>query len=239
MMVPTPNNSAQKDDIAGVVLMPGDPLRSKWIAETFFDDPRLVNNIRGVQGYTGTWNGHRVSVMASGIGIPSISLYVHELFNFYDVDMIIRTGTCGSITDGVNVGDIIIPGQAFTTSNFGELLGLPADTVYAPDRSLFEKALKAAGEAAGGKKVHTGPVLTEDLYYTTEGFVNEWAQKGVLAFEMEAAALFAHARLAGKKALAVLTVSNSITEGTEMHPDERERFLNEMVETALKAAFDE
>jgi len=237
--VPTPFNSAGKDDIAKVVLMPGDPLRSKWIAEEFFEDPRLVNNIRGAQGYTGTWHGHPVSVMASGMGIPSLSIYAYELYNFYDTDIIVRTGTAGSISKDVNVGDLLIPDGAFTTSNFAEMMGLPKGTEHVPDGELFELAVKKAKETVRNKKVHTGPVLTEDLYYGQDASVESWSGKGVLAFEMEAAALFAIAKAAGKKALAVLTISNSILDGTQMHPDETAHFLTEMIETALKAAFDE
>lgn len=238
-MVPTPFNSAGKEDFAKVVLMPGDPLRSKWIAEEFFEAPRLVNNIRGAQGYTGTWHGHPVSVMASGMGIPSLGIYAYELYNFYDTDIIIRTGTAGSISKDVNIGDLVIPERAFTTSSFAEMMGLPRSTEHVPDRELFDMAVRKAKETVIDRKVHTGPVLTEDLYYGQDASVEKWSGQGVIAFEMEAAALFEIARAAGKKALAVLTISNSIIDGTQMRPDDTAHFLAEMIETALKAAFDE
>lgn len=238
-MVPTPCNSAQKGDFAKVVLMPGDPMRSKWMADNYLEDAKLVNNIRGVQGYTGTWKGHPVSVMASGIGIASISLYAYELFNFYDVDLIIRTGTCGIVQNIADMGDIIIADRAYTTSNFLSQLGLPRLYVPRADREMLTKAVKASREVLNGKKYLVGSVLTEDLYYSQKNIVRKWAARGVLAFEMEAAALYANAKAAGKKALAVLTVSNNILDGREMDPMDRERSLTDMVEIALKAAFDE
>ena len=235
--VPTPHNAARKDQIADVVLMPGDPMRSRWIADAFFEEAQLVNNIRGMQCYTGYWQGRRVTTMASGIGIPSISVFAYELFNFYDVKTIIRVGTAGSIQEDVHVGDIIICDEAFTTSNIFDYMDLPEDYVPRPTRLLLNRAINMAAGMDIKGKVHVGSVLSEDLYYCQKDLVSIYQEKGVLAFEMEAAALFALAKDAGKNALAVFTVSNEILNGTEMPPKERENSLKEMVEIALRAAF--
>ena len=240
--IPTPHIAAGKEDIADTVLMPGDPMRSKWNAENFLESPRLVNNIRGVQGYTGIYRGVPVTVMASGVGIPSISIYAYELYNFYGTARIIRTGTAGSIQPNVNVRDIIISDIAYTNSSFLDQFDLPEDYLPKADPDLVKKAAEIAEKEgytgpASGKTLHIGPVLTEEIYYSSEkDIIPKWQRKGILAFEMEAAALFANADQAGKSALAVFTVSNHILEGTEMDPAERETNLTEMVNIALKAA---
>ncbi len=243
--VPTPHNSAAKDDIAKTVIMPGDPMRSKWIAGNFLEDARLVNNVRGVQGYTGTWKGMPVTVMASGMGIPSISIYAYELYNFYDVDLIIRTGTAGSIQPDVKVRDIVIADKAYTNSGFLSQMDLPDGYIPEATKEVLKIAEVAANrsyermntEKQACSAVHTGPVLTEELYYSSEEHIVEtWAERGVLAFEMEAAALYANAAQAGKNALALFTVSNSILTGEEMPPEERETSLTQMVNTALETA---
>ena len=240
--IPTPHIAASKEDIAKTLLMPGDPLRSRWIAENFLENPRLVNNIRGVQGYTGTWNGNKVTVMASGIGIPAMSLYSYELFRFYDIDSIIRVGTCGSIQQDVNIGDVLIADRAYTDSDFLKHLAMPVDFIPGADGELLKNASFAAEEcfkkSSGNHKFSVGPVLTQELYYNSEdGLIEKWSAAGVQAFEMETAALYANALAANKRALAVFTVSNSILTGEEMDPALRERSLNQMVEIALKAAF--
>lgn len=236
-MIPTPHIAAGKEDIAKTVIMPGDPLRSRWIAENFLDDARLVNNIRSVQGYTGTYKGMPVTVMSSGMGIPSISIYAYELFNFYDTETIIRTGTAGSIREDVNIGDLIIADIAYTNSGFLDQFDLPEDYIPAADEALVRCALEIAGRS--GATYHTGPVLTEEIYYSKEeNIIEKWAAKGVLAFEMEAAALFANAAQAGKKAMAVFTVSNNILKGSEMDPADRERSLSDMVSLALETALE-
>ena len=241
-MVPTPHNEAGKEDIAKAVIMPGDPLRSKWIARTFLEDAVLVNNLRGVQGYTGNWKGVPVTVMASGMGISSIGIYAYELFNFYDVEKIIRTGTAGAVQPQIRVGDIIIADKAFTDSGFTLKLGFDGEYVPEPDKALSgrlkqiaaEYINNSAGEAAPA--LHNGAVLTEELYYGQENIVPRWQAKGVLAFEMEAAVLFAYAKLAGKKAAAIFTASNNILTGEEMDPRLRETALFGMTEVALNAA---
>lgn len=239
-MIPTPHIAAGKEDIASTVIMPGDPMRSEWIAKTFLSDARLVNNIRGVRGYTGRWHGKDVTVMASGMGIPSISIYAYELFNFYDVKTIIRTGTAGSIRKNVKVGDCIIADIAYTNSSFLDQLSLPADYLPAADKELFDSAEAAAASLITDAQIHTGPVLTQEIYYSSEtDIVEKWAACGVLAFEMEAAALYANAAAAHKKALAVFTVSNNILTGEEMDPSLREHSLADMVNIALMGAFNE
>ena len=235
--VPTPYNEAGLGEIADVVLMPGDPGRSRWIAEAFLENAELVNNVRGMQCYTGTWKGHRVTTMASGVGIPSISLFAYELFNFYDVKTIIRVGTAGSIRDDVRLGDVIICNEAYTTSNFLQYMNMQTGRRPEASQQLMEDAAAAASGMEIAGNVHIGPVLTEDLYYTQADLVAEYQAKGVLAFEMETAALYALAEQAGKNALAVFTVSNEILKGLEMSREERERNLTNMVEIALRAAF--
>lgn len=228
---PTPHNSAKKEDIAKTVLMPGDPKRAKWIAETFLESPRLINDIRGIQGYTGAFRGVPVTVMASGIGISSIGIYAYEFYNFYDVDLIIRTGTAGSIREDVKVGDVVIADKAYTNSNFIEHLGFEAGYAPGPDKETLENLVSLSA----GVPSHTGAVLTEDLYYSQEDIVDYWKGRQVLAFEMEAACLFALAQNAKKKAGAIFTISNNILTGEEMDPEQRERALDTMVKIALEA----
>lgn len=231
-MPPTPHNAAKKEEIAKTVIMPGDPKRSKWIAETFLKDAKLVNDIRGIQGYTGSYNGKSVTVMASGMGISSIGIYAYELYNFYDTELIIRTGTAGSIRQDVKVNDIIIADGAFTDSGFLEKLGYEGGYIKNPSGNVLEQ-MKGFCE---GHKVHTGAVLTEELYYGQEDIVDFWKEKQVLAFEMETACLFAYAKQADKQAGAIFTVSNNILTGEEMDPRIREKALGEMVEIALECA---
>lgn len=236
MNVPTPHNKGLKEDYSNVMIMPGDPMRAKYIAEEFLENARLVNNIRGVQGFTGFWKNRRISVMSSGVGIPSISVYAYEMFNFYETDVIIRTGTAGSIKENVKVGDVLFAETAYTNSNFLKNFTLPEDYVPKSDPELLKTACQIAEE----KKVfyHVGRVLTEEIYYSQEeGIVEKWAERGVDAFEMEAAALYANADQAGKKAMALFTVSNSILTGEEMDPAVRERALNDMIEIGLDTAW--
>ena len=232
----TPHNHAEKGDIAKVVLMPGDPLRAKFIAETYLENARCVNTVRNCLGYTGTYKGKEVSVFASGMGMPSIGIYSYELFNFYDTDVIIRVGTAGSIQENVKVGEVLLGETAYTNSNFLRNFSLPKDYIPKADSTL----LKEAAEIAKEKKIeyHVGSVLTEEIYYSMEeGIVEKWAGRGVDAFEMEAAALYANADQAGKKALALFTISNCILTGEEMDVDIRERALNEMIEIGLDTAW--
>lgn len=234
--IPTPHNQALKEDLADVVIMPGDPMRSKYIAEDFLTDAKLVNNIRGIQGYTGFYKGKRISVMASGIGIPAISVYAYELYNFYDTDAIIRVGTAGSIDPEVHVGDVLISDIAYTNSDFYKHLKMPLDYIARPDEGLLKKSIEVAKNKGIAHRV--APVLTEEIYYAQEndGYIEQWQEKGAVAIEMEAAALFANADQAGKKALAIFTISNNILTGEEMDLAKREKSLSDMIEVTLETA---
>lgn len=235
MSVPTPHNTAVMEEISNVVLMPGDPMRSKYIAEAFLQDAVLFNNVRGVQGYTGTWKGKRISVMSSGMGIPSISIYAYELYNFYETDLIIRVGTAGSICSEKKVGDVLFAQTAYTDSNFLQNFTLPSDYVAKATQDVLDTALSVAGERE--IKAHVGAVLTQEIYYSQqENIIGTWQARGVDAFEMEAAALYANAAQAGKKALALFTISNDILTGVEMDVAVRERALNDMITIGLDTA---
>ena len=231
----TPHIAGAPGDFAKTVLMPGDPLRAKFIAETYFENPVLVNNIRGVQGYTGTWNGTRVSVMASGMGMPSMGIYSYELFKFFDVDNIIRIGTAGAISDALNLRDIVAGIGACTNSAFAAQYRLQG--TYAPTASY--KLLKTADELAEkqGVSLHVGNILSEDTFYHDDPTASrEWAKMGVLAVEMEAAALYMNAARLGKHALAICTISDHILRGEHASAEERQHSYTQMMELALGVA---
>lgn len=231
MNISTPHISASPKDFAETVLMPGDPKRARFIAENFLSLPILVNDLRGIQGYTGLYKGKRVSVMASGMGMPSIAIYSHELFNFFGVEQIIRLGTAGGISDEVSVGDVVIAQNAVTDSNYPALMKyekLPVDC----DSSLLKKAVKCAKERELSCKI--GTILSSDLFYGPKGSnMDEWKKDGVLAVEMEAAALYINAKLAKRKALAISTCSNHLYKPEEMTSEQRERSLIPMIELGL------
>ena len=232
-LTPTPHNAAQKGQIAKTVLMPGDPLRAKFIAETFLENAELVNNVRGIQGYTGLWHGVPVTVMASGMGIPSIGIYSYELYHFYDVDNIIRIGTAGALADELQLRDVILCMGASTNSNFASQFGL--NGTYAPTASwcLLDAAAQAARERA--LPIAVGNVLSADTYYHDDPAFNDgWRSMGVLAIEMEAAGLYMTAARAGKNALTICTVSNHIVRGEELTSEDREKTITDMVELALE-----
>lgn len=231
MNVSTPHINASPKDFAETVLMPGDPKRARFIAENFLSLPILVNDLRGVQGYTGLYKGQRVSVMASGMGIPSIAIYSNELFKLFGVEQIIRLGTAGGIAERLSVGNLVIADKAVTDSNYPTLMKyekLPATA----DRTLFERAVKNALERR--LTFNTGTILSSDLFYGPEGSnMDAWKEKGVLAVEMEAAALYINAALAKRKALAICTCSNHLYKNEEMSAEERERSLLPMIELGL------
>lgn len=232
--VPTPHNSGKIGDFAPTVLMPGDPLRAKFIAETFLEDAVLVNNVRGVHGYTGTYKGKKVTVMASGMGMPSIGIYSYELFNFYGVENIIRIGSAGAMQKDINVRDIVIGVGACTNSNYGSQYSLPG--TFAPIASY--KLVKKADEAAKklGLNVHFGNVLSSDTFYDDSNSTMQWAKMGVMAVEMEAAALYMNAARAGKNALCICTISDSIVTGEALPAEDRQVSFKEMMELALEIA---
>lgn len=240
---PTPHIDAKPGDFAKTVLMPGDPLRAKFIAEEFLSNAVLVNNVRGIQGYTGEYKNKKVSVMASGMGMPSISIYSHELYNIFEVENIIRIGSAGAIQENVNVRDIVIALSASTNSAMIERFGVPGYVAPTADFSLVEKCVEKAREA---KLVyHVGNILSSDTFYNFEDFLPDgmkstqrWSDMGVLAVEMEAAALYLNAQRAGKKALAVCTVSDHLRRHDELTAKQREQSLTDMITLALETAAD-
>lgn len=240
-LYPTPHNSATPEDFASTVLMPGDPLRAKFIAENFLSEAVLVNNVRGIQGYTGYYNGTKVSVMASGMGMPSIGIYSYELYNFYGVKNIMRIGSAGAISSELKVRDIVVGMGACTNSNFAHQYKLPG--TFAPICSF--EMLKNCTEAAEemGVRLHAGNLLSSDAFYNDEeGLPPEmksaalWGKMGVMAVEMEAAALYMNASRSGKNALAICTISDHILTGESTSAKERQESFTEMMELALKTA---
>lgn len=236
MSIPTPHINAKKEDIAKTVLMPGDPLRAKYIAENFLEDSVLVNNVRGVQGHTGKWKGVPVTVMASGMGIPAIGIYSWELYNFYDVDNIIRIGSAGALRDDLNLMDIVAGQGACTNSNYLEQFNTGG--LFAPiaDFTLLSKAVEAAKEKGIDMKV--GNILSNDNFYTSEGWDKneQWKRMGVMAVEMEAAGLYANAAYAGKRALCLCTISDHIYRTEALSPEDRQMSFSQMIEIALDTA---
>lgn len=232
-MIPTPHIEAKKGDFANTVLMPGDPKRAKFIAENFLTDAVLVNDVRGVQGYTGFYNGKRVSVMAHGMGMPSASIYVYELFNFYGVKNIIRIGTCGAMVENLHVGDVVVSAASITNSNIAEHAG--AGKVYEVEASkkLFNKANKVA--KSFGKNVSNGKLFSADVFYGQDNCL-EYTKQGVVAVEMESFIILLLAKLAKKDAIAIATISDSlVTNETSSSLDRQQNFMD-MVKIALEVA---
>ena len=232
--MPTPHNSAKTGDFAKTVLMPGDPLRAKFIAETFLTTPKLVNNVRGIQGYTGTYRDVPVSVMASGMGMPSIGIYSYELFTQYKVDNIIRIGSAGAISAKLKLRDVIAAQGACTNSNFAHQYGLPGPFAPIADFTLLETAVAAAREM--GVEMPVGNVLSSDTYYDASGSTMKWGEMGVLAVEMEAAALYMNAAKLGKRALAICSISDSLVTGEELDASQRQNTFTAMMKIALETA---
>ena len=237
-LYPTPHINARPEDFAPTVLMPGDPLRSKFIAENFLSDARLVNNVRGVQGYTGKYRGVPVSVMASGRGMPSIGMYSYELFNFFGVENIIRVGSAGALSTDIHVRDIVIAQGACTDSRYAESFRLPGTFAPIADFGLLRAAVSEAEKA--GLRYRVGNLVSSDVFYGDMQGVDaentaaaKWAKMGVMAVEMEAAALYMNAARAGKKALAVCTVSDHIMTGEATTAEERQTSFTDMMKLAL------
>ncbi len=233
---PTPHIKASPDDVAKVVLMPGDPLRARFVAENFLVDPVLFNDVRGVQGYTGTWNGKRVSVMASGMGMPSIGIYSYELYNFFDVDCILRIGSAGALQEKVKLRDIVFGMGACTNSSYADQYGLGGSFAPICDFFTLESAVRLAREK--GLSYHVGNLFSSDTFYDEAGGGLKWSKMGVLAVEMEAAALYMNAARAGKRALAICTVSDSLVTGEATTSDERMSGFTDMMRLALDVAAD-
>ncbi len=232
---PTPHINAKPEDFGKTVLMPGDPLRSKFIVENFLTDAKLINNVRGVQGYTGMYDGTKVTVMASGMGMPSIGIYSYELYNFFGVENIMRIGSTGSIHPDVNVRDIVMAMGASTNSNYARQFQLPGTYSCIADYKMLEIAIAKAKEL--GATYHVGNVLSSDTFYDDQADANAyWQKMGVLCIEMEAAALYMNAARAGKRALAIFTVSDHILKGDALSAEDRQTSFTEMMEIALKTA---
>lgn len=230
----TPHISCEKGDFAKTVLMPGDPLRSKFIAETFLTDAVLVNNVRGVQGYTGYYNGKRVSVMASGMGQPAIGIYSYELYNFYDVESIIRVGSCGSLTAELKLRDILIAMGACSNTNFAMQYRLPGTFCPIADFGLVKRAADECEKL--GVNYRVGNIFSSDTFYDDANSGLEWAKMGVLGVEMESAALYCNAARAGKKALTICTVSDSLVSPEITTAEERQTSFTAMMKVALEIA---
>ena len=231
----TPHNSAALGDFAKTVLMPGDPLRAKFIAENFLTDARLVNNVRGINGYTGTYQGVPVSVMASGMGIPSIGIYSYELFTQYGVENIMRIGSAGAMSEDVHVRDIVIGMGACTNSNFGDQYKLSGTFAPIASYGMMHTAIQSAEEV--GARYHVGNILSSDTFYSDDANANAgWMKMGVLAVEMEAAGLYMTAARLKKNALAICTISDSLITGEALPALERQNSFTQMMEIALRTA---
>lgn len=229
---PTPHINANPGDFAPTVLMPGDPLRAKFIAENYLEEPVLVNNVRGVQGYTGRRNGARVSVMASGMGQPSMGIYSYELFNFFGVEQIIRIGSCGAFSPDLHVRDLILAMGACTNSYFASQYRLPGTFCPLADFDLLRRAADSC--ARRGLRCRVGNILSSDTFYDDAGSGMDWAKMGVLGVEMESAALYCTAARAGRRALCICTVSDSFVYPDEyISADGRETSFTAMMEVAL------
>lgn len=241
-MTNTPHiNLLDEIGFAKTVLMPGDPLRSKFIAENFLDSPQLINNVRGIHGYTGTYKGVPVSVMASGMGMPSIGIYSYELFNFFGVESIIRVGSAGGMSESVKVRDIILAHGACTNSNYAHNFNLPGTFAPIADFNLLRKAVETAERLNINYEV--GNVLSSDTFYNDNlGLPDEmtstalWSKMGVLGVEMEAAALYMNAARSGKSALAILTVSDHLLTGESLSSDDRQNTFTDMMKLSLETA---
>jgi purine-nucleoside phosphorylase len=224
---------ARPGDIAPLVLMPGDPLRAKWIAETFLEDARCYTEVRGMYGFTGTWRGRRVSVQGSGMGQPSLAIYANELFSEYDVQSVIRVGSCGALTERLAVRDIVIASGACTDSSMNRITFGGLDYAPVADFGLLHAAHAAA---AGREDVHVGLIYSSDSFYASRPeLAARMVEYGVLAVEMEASALYTLAAKFGRRALAICTVSDHIVTGEETTSQEREQTFGAMVEIALAA----
>ena len=231
----TPHNEANLGDIAKTVIMPGDPLRAKYIAENFLDNYKLVNSVRGIFAYTGKYKGKELTIMASGMGMPSMGIYSYELYNVYDVDNIIRIGSAGAFDDDLNLMDIVLGMGSCTDSNFAAQYNLPG--IYAPiaDFTLLKTAYDVAEEKHFSVKV--GNVLASDVFYNDDTTVNDrWKKMGVLAVDMESAALYMTAARCRKHALTILTISDHLYRGEKLSAQERQTGFTNMMETALETA---
>ena len=228
---PTPHIGAQYGEIAETVIMAGDPLRAKFMAERFLENPVQFNNVRSMLGYTGTYKGKRISVMGHGMGIPSIGIYTYELFNFYDVQTIIRVGSCGARQTYVQLGDLVIAQACCTDSNYAAQYNLPGSYSPIADFDLCRRAADACERL--GYRYHVGNVFSADIFYSEDERKQNWTKMGVLADEMEAPALYMNAARAGKKALVICTVSDHILTGEATTAEQRQNTFTQMMDVAF------
>lgn len=231
----TPHNAAETSAIAKTVLMPGDPLRAKWIADTFLQDAVCFNTVRGMLGYTGFYKGKRVSVMGHGMGMPSIGIYSYELYHMYGVETILRVGSAGGYADAVAVHDVVLAMGACTDSAYAAQYRLPGTFAPIADFALLRRAVELAEER--GLSVRVGNVLSSDMFYNADETARDrWKAMGVLGVEMESAALYMNAAAAGKKALTLLTISDHLYTGESLSSEERQTGFSKMMELALDLA---
>lgn len=230
--IPTPHITAQYGKIAKKVLMPGDPLRAKFIAEKYLEKPELFNTTRNMFGYTGTYKGKEVSIMGSGMGMPSIGIYSYELYKFYDVESIIRVGSAGSLRDDVHVMDLVVGMGACTNSDYARQYKLPGTFAPIADFDLLSKAVESA--KSKGNNIVVGNVLSSDTFYCDDvTAADSWKKMGVICIEMEAAALYMNAARLGKKALCILTISDHIYLDESLSAEDRQLGFSNMIEVAL------
>ena len=234
MPIPTPHIEAPAGAFADTVLMPGDPKRSRLVAEKFFENPVLVNDVRGVQGYTGTYKGKRVSVMASGMGAPSIGIYSYELFKFYDVKSIIRIGSAGSMREDIKVRDLVIAMSAYNHSSYLKQFGFTGDNAPCADYGLLSAAMETAKKM--NLRAHCGAVFTSEAFYGEAEDTKALRLQNVMAVEMEAAALYLNAALTGKRALTICTISDHTLTGESLPAEERQNSFIDMIRLALEIA---
>lgn len=230
----TPHNNASEKDIAKVVLMPGDPLRARYVAENYLEDAKMFNDVRNMFGFTGTYKGKKLSVMGSGMGIPSIGIYSWELYHNYDVDAIIRIGTAGGLGDEVQLRDVVIAQGASTDSNFAMQYDLPGTIAPLADFGLLRAAVEAAEGI--GVNVRVGNVVSSDVFYSPADWHKRWADMGALAVEMESAGLYLNAAAAHKKALGIFTISDIPMRGEALPAADRQTSFTQMMEVALETA---
>lgn len=231
----TPHIKPNGAEIAETILLPGDPLRAKFIAETYLENPVQFNEVRGMLGYTGTYKGKKISVMGTGMGVPSIGIYSWELINVFGVKNLIRIGSAGALQDNLNLYDIVFGMGASTNSNYASQFNLPGQYAVTASYELLEKAKKTADEK--GQKVHIGNILTSDTFYNADkSAAGKWKDMGVLCIEMEAAALYLNAAQAGVNALCILTISDHIFRAEETTSEERQTSFTKMMEIALELA---
>jgi len=230
----TPHNEAKKEDIAKTVLMPGDPLRAKFIAENFLDNYRLVNSVRNVYAYTGTYKGKKVTVMASGMGMPSIGIYSYELYKFYDVDTIIRVGSAGAYTDKLNLYDVVLADGAYSESSFAKSQSNEESNILHGNKELNEHIKDVANKM--GIKIHYNNIHSSDVFYKeNDNFKELYEKYGCVCVEMESFALFHNANVLGKKAACILTISDNLVTHEETTPEERQNSFKQMIELALES----